>query len=472
MDLDYSQLLCFDPDFKLVYEQDNRFLYLDSNNANWFRTNNTGQIILEYFKEGSKSVKSFSKEFSAIYPYSEDTALNVFTKFFLDAIKNGILINPAKGKSISEYPLYKYPAMIWLHLLGECNLKCSYCYSESGPKNNFHLEKEDIISFLSKIPQDFRKDLVISGGEPMLYKDIVTICKDLFELGFKITLITNGTVRHDLYVEIVDYIETIQISFDGSNKEIHDRLRGTGNFEKTIKGLHMAQKIGFKGIVVSFVPTKLNYKDLPNLPTLLEKCEVSAIHISELFYSGRATHGDDELHVEYEEMKGVIDTFISEVTKINRNIEYYRRLHKPKATEFQIRQYLQVSMPETYGRSPWNMNAKTKYRVKNIDCGLGRGTISINYDGSIYPCSKLHFKELSLGNINDEITEILIESEKLARLASVDDADSECYNCNVKYFCSGGCVATGYSRGCTDLKLKNPCCNILKNSIFRDMLTL
>ena len=95
---------------------------------------------------------------------------------------------------ITSYTLVDYPnhssCVIWF---SGCNLKCQYCYNpEILPFNSGTKSVEDLLNFL-----DTRIGLldavVLSGGEATSFKDLLILCRQIKEKGFKIKLDTNGT---------------------------------------------------------------------------------------------------------------------------------------------------------------------------------------------------------------------------------------------------------------------------------------
>ena len=95
---------------------------------------------------------------------------------------------------------------------GGCNFRCPFCHNASLVLNNdmaYNIPEEDFFSFLSK-----RKGLLdgicISGGEPLLHKDIVEFIERIKTLGFSVKLDTNGSCHSKLKElvekELVDYV--------------------------------------------------------------------------------------------------------------------------------------------------------------------------------------------------------------------------------------------------------------------------
>ncbi len=84
-----------------------------------------------------------------------------------------------------------------------CNLRCPFCHNASlvrpGAENAF--SETDVLSFLKK-RQGLLDGVVISGGEPLMYPDLLPFLHKVRELGYAIKVDTNGT-NPDLLKKLV-----------------------------------------------------------------------------------------------------------------------------------------------------------------------------------------------------------------------------------------------------------------------------
>ena len=93
-----------------------------------------------------------------------------------------------------------------------CNLRCPFCHN--GPlvldkTKNGLINEEEIFEYLNK-RKNILDGVVVSGGEPLLQKDIKRFISDIKRLGYKVKLDTNGTspqILNELIDEgLVDYV--------------------------------------------------------------------------------------------------------------------------------------------------------------------------------------------------------------------------------------------------------------------------
>lgn len=152
----------------------------------------------------------------------------------------------------------------YVEITNRCNLNCMTCYNRSGLN---HVTKEMSPEQLEYIYLRFRpygmRRLLISGGEPSLHScfhEILALADKYPEL--TLGIVTNGTNCDSV---LIDSLNTkpnmeLQISLDGASEEINRKIRGTGNFEKTLtfaKQITMREKPRLKMVI-----SKYNLEDV------------------------------------------------------------------------------------------------------------------------------------------------------------------------------------------------------------------
>ncbi len=115
-------------------------------------------------------------------------------------------------QGFQKMTLLDYPGKVACTVFtGGCNLRCPFCHNAELVLDPFEYKsiENEVIEYLNK-----RKGLIdgvcVTGGEPLLQKDIVSFINQVRELGYKIKLDTNGTFPDKLksIIEsgLVDYI--------------------------------------------------------------------------------------------------------------------------------------------------------------------------------------------------------------------------------------------------------------------------
>ncbi len=94
-----------------------------------------------------------------------------------------------------------------------CNFECPYCHNPQLAKGCIEEASfwngEGIYGFLER-RRKFLDGVVISGGEPTLDKDLVSLCEKIKKMGYPVKLDTNGSrpdiIEKLIHEDLVDYI--------------------------------------------------------------------------------------------------------------------------------------------------------------------------------------------------------------------------------------------------------------------------
>lgn len=99
-------------------------------------------------------------------------------------------------KGIQKTSMVDYPGLLCATIFTPgCNLRCPFCHNSGlvvGDGSDTRIEEEDLLWFLEE--RKGRLDaLCISGGEPLLQKDLLPFIEKVKKIGYKVKLDTNGT---------------------------------------------------------------------------------------------------------------------------------------------------------------------------------------------------------------------------------------------------------------------------------------
>lgn len=167
----------------------------------------------------------------------------------------------------SPVPSLRY---LELQLLNRCNLKCLHCYL--GPARQDELSLEDAIKISREFASIGGLRLLITGGEPLLYPYLKDFIREISKLGLRTVLLTNGTLISEENISWLQ-VENIQFSLDGW-RQGHDRLRGEGSFDRTLRGIRMAKDAGIP-ISIATMIHQGNLKDFDRLKRFSEDMDAT-----------------------------------------------------------------------------------------------------------------------------------------------------------------------------------------------------
>ncbi len=311
------------------------------------------------------------------------------------------------------------------HFLTQCNLRCKHCYQDDYVHGELPFEKLKEIA--DKITEALTRwnmygRISLTGGEPLLSKSLFPLIAYLNANNriLSINILTNGTLINEEIVEKIkkfNKIKQIQISLDGGNAEEHDRVRGKGAFNKTIKGIRLLKSANIE-VALMYTLMRINKESYMDFIHLAEEENVDAITLERVTPCGNSSISD------------VLSA--EEVHEIYSNISRYSN-HVKNGVKIRRARPLWV-----------NTNCELDYLSDRVGgfCPVGLTALAILWDGTILPCRRL---EIPIGNIfTDGLFKIWYGSELLWRIRDKNKLKGKCHSCKNLARC-GGCRAVAYA---------------------------
>jgi hypothetical protein len=177
--------------------------------------------------------------------------------------------------------------IIHLHPTRRCNLACLHCYSESGPHQRAALDPAVVGRGLAVLRDEGYAVISLSGGEPLVYRPLPTVVAQARELGFRVTMITNGLLGMEAMAPVLSLLDGVAISFDGLAAS-HNALRGRPDaFGRSCAALQRLAAAG-RPVSAAISLTRDAIPELPDLADLLVGLGARALQIRPVALAGRA----------------------------------------------------------------------------------------------------------------------------------------------------------------------------------------
>ena len=254
-----------------------------------------------------------------------------------------------------------------------CNQKCVHCYAAdqkcAQEKELTTEEWKKIISILqkNKIPQ-----ITFTGGEPTMRDDIPELISSA--RWFVTRLNTNGVRLTREYCDKLRKAEldSIQITFYSHDEEIHNKLVGAPNYQKTVEGIKNALAAGLN-VSINTPICELN-SDYEKTLEFLHDLGIIYVTCSGLILTGNATGGESEkLRIEGGSLYGSVKA----------------------AVEYAYSHDMEISFT-----SP-GLISDEKLTEMGLDipsCGACLSNMAITPSGNVVPCQSW-LSDVPLGNI-------------------------------------------------------------------------
>ena len=313
-----------------------------------------------------------------------------------------------------------------------CNLNCVHCRaaSEQGPYPG-ELDTKKCMEILEQIAHTGKPIIILTGGEPLLRKDIFDLALQGTKLGFRMVMATNGTLlRPEITEEMKSSgIKRVSISLDGASAREHDQFRKVpGAFEAAIEGIGLLKKANIE-FQINTTITRHNVHRIEGILDIAIKLGAAAHHIFLLVPTGRARDMVDQ-EIDSLEYERLLHWFYDMRKKVSLQLKatcaphYYRILRQEAHARGEKIDY------ETYG-----LDAVTR------GCLGGTAFCFISHDGIVQPCGYL---ELNCGELKkSSFSSIWQNSEVFNQLRDFSAYKGKCGRCEYLKSC-GGCRARAF----------------------------
>ena len=320
---------------------------------------------------------------------------------------------------MDNYSNVKYPLhTLFFEVTSRCNALCDHCGSRCTASKKDEVSLETFKKVLDNVAEKFGTKAImlnITGGEPLMRKDLFEITGYADILGFKWGLVTNGMLITDDVISKMKetHMSTITISLDGM-KKTHEEFRHVpGSFDRIISAIEMLKKDNFvEHIQVTFIATKNNIFELPEVYRLLSMLGIDSLRISGIDPIGRAKD-NEKLMLSREDYLFLFD-FIK----------------KHKASPLPV----VWSCTHYFGNTESTLDPTGKI----FNCYTGIHVASVLSNGDIFGCPNIpRRKELIQGNVlKDDFCKVWKNNFEFYRNPNRTKA-KQCEECKYWNYCKG-----------------------------------
>lgn len=327
------------------------------------------------------------------------------------------------------------PKWIAWELTRRCNLDCIHCRASSNsdaPEGAWTTERA--LSFLDELAAWVKPVLVLSGGEPLLRKDVFQIARHGTALGLRVCMATNGTLVTEETCEAMKEagIRMVSLSLDGPDAKTHDDFRRMpGAFEGTIRAARLLKDHGIPFLINSSF-TRRNQHTIAETFKLAKSLGATAWYMFMIVPTGRGEEILREL-IAQPDYDAILEWHY-EQEKREKEI-----LMRPTCAPHYYRLVPQLAKRD---------GSHFRRRDLTFSTGSGKGCVAgqticlIDAFGEVHPCS---YMEQSAGNVfKTPFRKIWEESPLLRSLRDFDSYKGRCGACEFRNVC-GGCRVRAYA---------------------------
>ena len=368
--------------------------------------------ITPYFDDLEEQIKCYECDYSDKRKKETKKIINE-KKEVLDDIAEQV-------EDLIEHP---HLSNLFLEITLRCNARCEHCGSSCGEKiPKDEISAEDLKRTLLEIHNKYGAEnvfLTVTGGEPLMRKDLFDIMKYAVSLGFRWGMATNAMLITEEVVEKLreTNFESISISLDGL-KDTHDSFRKVpGGYDKVMKAIKMLQNLEtLRHLQVTTVANKKNLHELEEIYQILLKLGIKEWRVMCVDPIGRANLNDGILL----DKEGLLYMF---------NFIKEKRIEGKMLVEDDCAHYL-------------GLKYENILRNHGFVCGAGLFVGSILANGDICVCPNVRRKELVQGNIKTDSFIDVWENKFQKFRKNRITTNEKCKKCKSYKYCRGGSFHT------------------------------
>lgn len=177
-----------------------------------------------------------------------------------------------------------------ISLIERCNLKCTYCMPEEGiplsPRNHL-MSYEEIFTIAKTFVKHGVTKIRLTGGEPLIRKDIHVILKKLSSLDVELSITTNAVLVHKYIDALKEFgIKSINVSLDTLKREKFSQITRRNEFERVYQNILLLIREGFHVKINSVLIKDFNEDEIIDFIELTKKHPITIRFIEFMPFNG------------------------------------------------------------------------------------------------------------------------------------------------------------------------------------------
>ena len=337
------------------------------------------------------------------------------------------------------------PHVISWNLTKACNLLCTHCYLPTNSFQQFNPTNHGIIKTVQPqfTTQDTKDELdtnnalkvideiaelnpniilILTGGEPLLRRDLFDLSRYASRKGMMVLLGTNAClINDDVAKKLKDNgFSGIGISLDSIHPYIHDSIRGMkGSWKMAVEGMKACKRQGLE-IQIQTTVFKRNYDEIPELVVFAHDMGARVFNLFFLVCTGRGQDITDITSKQYEDA-----------------LKQIYKLHN----QYEGTILVSAKCAPHYRRIAYEMNPESALvKYYSGGCPAGTNYCRITPEGNVTPCP---YMDTSCGNLREKSFAEIWNNSSILKELRESELKGRCGECEFESMCKG-CRARAY----------------------------
>ena len=330
------------------------------------------------------------------------------------------LASPVETEISKKADAMRSPLGGTMELTPLCNMNCRMCFVRQNPEEMKQKGRMLSCAEWLRIAAEAREAgvlfLLLTGGEPLIYPEFGRLYTELTEMGFVLTINTNGTRIDERWADFFAErpCRRLNIPLYGENDEAYGRLCGNpGGYTRLMHALRLLKERD--------IPYRLNYTITPE-------------NVGQISYACKLA----------KEQGVALETASYLFPPMRRENEAFSRLSPEEAARAKVKW-----IREFYGEKQLSVEASAVFsymkciviprKYPGLTCRAGRSGFWMTWNGNLLPCGMFQEPKISLleHSFSEGWDYIVKEAAKLETYAGCETCKKK-RGCSV---CAAGCLA-------------------------------
>ena len=215
---------------------------------------------------------------------------------------------------------YQRPILsLRITLTNRCNVNCLYCHHDGMMKSTDEMTAEEVYKICKIAKKIGVQKIRLSGGEPLLKKDLIKIIEKISSLDFKdISLTTNGILLEDLAGDLKSAgLNRVNVSLDSLNSNTYKFITKKDYLEDAKRGILKSCEVGLYPVKINMVIMKdVNTSEIKDMFKFCRENEI-VLQLIELIESENCDEDkfSKDYHYKLDNIENMLDDISDKVVE-------------------------------------------------------------------------------------------------------------------------------------------------------------
>lgn len=198
------------------------------------------------------------------------------------------------------------------YLTYRCNAYCEFCHfgDHSEFKSTPFAKLEDFKSNVKQLAELGVKFIDLTGGEPLLHKEIHLMAEYAKSFNMQTSITSNGLLYHKFAEKLAGKINLLHFSLDSPDEEEHNKIRKVDCYKSVFKSIDIAKSLGEYPDIL-FTVTNETYKKLPRMHEIASKNDLVLLVNPVFSYFGNPGLSPEAIDYVDEYCDGKLDVYLN-----------------------------------------------------------------------------------------------------------------------------------------------------------------